>query len=131
MAIIGVALAQNAQTAARVAVSFQCEIAAAVGDLVRHSSTTAEKVEVLTSNTHIAQCIGVILEKPQTQIARVLLIGSMGGFSGLTIGAKVFLSTSGTPTTTKPTTGYLQILGVATDTDTVLFIPNNIRTLLS
>lgn len=128
MAVIGVALAQNATTATRVALNFQCDVSATVGDLVKQSSTVSEKVDVLSTNTDIGPCIGVILEKPQPQIAKVLLLGVKEGFAGLTVGAKVFLSTTGSVTTTKPTTGYLHILGVALASDAVLFIPNNIRT---
>ena len=53
------------------------------------------------------------------------------GYSGLTLGSKIFLSDTGTVTHTKPTNGYLQILGVAASDEGILFIPNSVRTKLT
>ena len=42
--------------------------------------------------------------------------GQLDGFSGLTVGAKYYLSTNGQLTTTVPTTGFIQQMGVAMTT---------------
>jgi hypothetical protein len=42
--------------------------------------------------------------------------GQLDGFSGLTVGAKYYLSTNGQLTTTVPTTGFIQQIGVAMTT---------------
>ena len=131
MAIIGVALARKAETAKEVVIPFDCESSSATLDLVRLDPTTANKVLTLTSNTTIEHCIGVIKEKPSPTTANVLVLGRIDGFSGLDEAKKVFLSTSGTITQAVPTTGYVHILGHATSTDEILFIPNNIRVLRS
>lgn len=46
--------------------------------------------------------------------------GKASGFSGLTPGAKYFLGTTGAITTTRPTTGILQVIGVAQDASTLV-----------
>lgn len=131
MAIIGVALARNAETARKVILRFQCEASANVGDLVYQDPTTNEKVLVNTSNMLVYKTIGVIDSKPDPQIAEVMVLGVKTGYSGFTRSSAVFISTTGTPTTTKPSNnGYLHHIGVAVSEDSFLFIPNNIRTKL-
>jgi hypothetical protein len=131
MSIIGVALARNAETARKVILRFQCESSALVGDFVYQDPSTDEKVLVSTTNLSVYKTIGLIDSKPDTNIAEVLILGVKGGYSGLTRGSTVFLSDTGTPTTTRPTNnGYLQALGVAVSEDSILVIPNNIRTKL-
>lgn len=131
MAIIGVALARNADTAQRIVINFQCDAGANVGDFVYQSSAADNKVTSITDNTLVNQTIGIIDSKPQATVASVLILGSKDGFSGLTRGDRIFISTSGTATTTKPTTGYLHNIGVALSATEILFIPNNIRTKLT
>lgn len=131
MAIIGVALARNAETARKVLYRFQCETSANVGDFVYQDPLVDEKVIANTDNQSVYQTIGVIDSKPDSQIAEVMLLGVRGGYSGLTRGAKVFLSSSGGATTTKPTSGYLHILGVAISSEDILLLPNNVRTKLA
>lgn len=130
MAIIGVALARNAETARKIILSFQCESTAAVGSLVYIDPTTANKVLVNTDNTLVNQTIGVIDSKPQATICEVMVLGIKPGYSSLTVGGRIFLSASGGVTQTKPTTGYLHNLGVAVSSTEVLFLPNNMRTKL-
>lgn len=50
----------------------------------------------------------------------VVYAGTLNGFSDLTVNQPVFLSTNGTLTQTAPTSGYIQKLGIATSTDTIL-----------
>jgi hypothetical protein len=130
MSIIGVALARNAETARKVILSFQCESTAAVGDLVYIDPSTANKVLSNTDNTLVNQTIGVIDSKPQATICEVMVLGIKAGYSSLTVGSRVFLSSTGGVTQTKPIAGYLHNLGVAVSSTEVLFIPNNLRTKL-
>jgi hypothetical protein len=131
MAIIGVALARNAETARKVILTFQCESSASVGDFVYLDSVVDEKVLVNTSNTVVSPTIGVIDSKPSAQLCEVMVVGLRGGYSGLLKGQKVFLSASGQATATKPTTGYLHVLGVAVSATEMIVLPNSIRTKLS
>lgn len=133
MAIIQVALARNAENAQRVLIEFSCLSSVAINDLVYMDSSNPETVITATGHTHLNQIIGVVFSKPQTTIARVLVLGLASGFSSFTVGGRVFLSETGVPTTTRPTTspGYLHNLGVAVSSTDFLFIPNNIRVKLA
>lgn len=101
-----------------------CLASASVGDLVMESETLVNRVDVATDNTDIRPIFAVIIEKTSATECVILLLGQMSGFSGLTKGRKVFLSTSGGITSTPPTTGYLQSLGVAKEDSIVDFRPN-------
>jgi hypothetical protein len=129
MAIIGVALARNAQTARAVVIPFSCEASASTGSLVYQDPLNDNKVLENTNNTIVNQTIGVLIEKPSATSCNVLVLGIAQGFSGLTVGDRIFLSTTGTITQTPPTNGYLHNLGVAVSSSEILFIPNNIRVL--
>jgi len=115
----------SVSTSEGVVKEFECT-SGNVGDVVHHSATTDNKVEASTNNTDDQRSIGVIIEKNGTT-AKVKILGYVSGFSGLTRGAEVFLSTSGTLTSTPPTTGYVQIMGYATSTTEVCLEPGNFR----
>lgn len=106
-----------------------CLASAAVGDLVVESETIVNRVDVVTDNTDVRPVFAVIIEKLSDTECVILLLGQIGGFSGLTKGRKVFLSTTGTFTSTPPTTGYMQSLGVAKEDSIVDFRPNMQRVL--
>ncbi len=108
-------------------ITLYCDVSATVGSLVFQDGTLSEKVTVATSNTDIRPIIGIIKSKPSPAVAKVLLIGVAGGFSGLVKGKNVFISNSGLVTSARPTTGYIQKLGVALSESTVLFIPSTQR----
>jgi hypothetical protein len=131
MGIIGVALARNADNAKRILIPFGCDVTVAVGDFVYQDSATDEWVKTATNNTLVSQVIGVVYAKPQAQIASVLILGIAEGFSGLITGSRVFLSPTGTPTNTRPTSGFVHNLGVAVSETDFLLIPNNIRVKLT
>ena len=104
--------------------TFPCDVSAVTGDLVRASDTLAGGVDVAVDNLIQRPVIGLILSKPTTTTAEILLLGKASGFSGLTQGATVFLSSTGTATTTAPVgPGYLQVLGAATNTTEIIFSP--------
>lgn len=110
----------SSATSSSVTVTRNCDISLAVGDFVLESLTTANFVEKCTDNTSIAPCIGIVESKPTATTCIVKQYGLQSGFSGLTMGKHIFLSTSGTATNTVPTSDYLQILGVATSATQIL-----------
>ena len=127
MAIIGIALSPDAQTSRAIILPFDCDAGAAVGDWVYPDPANDLKVLVNSNNTVIEETIGVIYEKPTTTTANVLIMGIATGYSGLTLGGKIFLSTSGVATQVPPTSGYVQVLGVAVSDTDVLIKPSTER----
>lgn len=101
-----------------------CLAGAAIGDLIVESDSVTNLVETVTDNTDIRPVFAVIIDKPTDTTCTILLLGRVSGFSGLTKGSKVFLSVTGGITSTPPTTGYMQSLGVAKEVDTIDFNPN-------
>lgn len=119
----------SVEQATRIVLTFDCEVSAAVDDLVYQDAITETKVLVNTDNTQQKPTIGVILTKPTSTTCEVLVLGIRTGFTGLSIGQKVFLDTDGTATSSAPSTGYLQTLGVAVSSTTIFFTPNATRVL--
>lgn len=81
-------------------------------------------VERITSNSSLTipnGVFGVGLSKPSTLQIDVTFMGIVGGYSGFTIGAPLFISTLGVPTHTPPTTGMVQQIGFAVSA-TELFV---------
>jgi hypothetical protein len=103
-----------------VTIERDCDSSITVGDFVLESLTIPNKVEKCIDNTSIAPCIGVVVSKPSPTKCVVKQYGLQAGFTGLVQGRHVFLNIDGTPTSTSPTTGYLQILGVATSSNQIL-----------
>lgn len=101
-----------------------CLASADVGDLVVESEVFVNRVAVVTDNTDIRPVFAVIIKKLDDTNCEILLLGQVGGFSGLTKGRKVFLSETGGFTSTPPTSGYMQSLGVAKEDSVVDFNPN-------
>ena len=116
-------------SATRVELKFDCEASTQVNDIVYQDSLNANKVLSNINNTRVNASIGVVVRKPTTTTCVVLVLGINDGYTGLSIGSKIFLATDGTTTTTKPTSGYLQTLGTAVSTTQVFFLPNNQRVL--
>lgn len=87
-----------------------CDASAAVGDLVRVDLITPAKVVVATDNLVNRPVIGIISDKPSSTNATVTLSGVISVTPTL-ISGDVYLSPTGTFTTTGPTSDYLQILG--------------------
>lgn len=104
-----------------------CIVSDAVGDLVAYHPTVDNGIIKLTTNTSVRRCIGVILSKVSDTEARVLLMGKVDSLSGLSPGARVYLSPTGNITSTLPTSGYLQTLGEAISTTEINFVPSTER----
>lgn len=101
-----------------------CLASANVGDLVMESETLVNRVDVVVDNSDIRPVFGIIIEKTSDTECVVLMVGVVGGFSGLTKSRKIFLSTTGSITSTPPTTDYMQSLGVAKEDSVIDFFPN-------
>jgi hypothetical protein len=121
-------VANTAQEAKRVVVAFFCDSATAVGDLVYVSPTDNNFVITAIDNVTVQPVIGVVYAKSQPTVCGVLLLGIKTGYTSLTKGAKVFLSTTGTVTQTLPAAGYHHILGVAVSETEILYSMNSVRT---
>ena len=121
--------AVTADAAASLVLEFDCEVSAAVNDIVHQDAISDTKVIVNVNNTETKPSIGVIVEKITTTRCKVLILGIQGGYSGLSIGDKIFLDTDGTPTSSKPGTGYIQTLGIAVSASQIYFTPNATRVL--
>ena len=121
-------LQTNVEFAEKISVIFDCDVSAAIGDVVRPSTTTADKVEVVTTNIWPNLAIGVIITKPTTTTCEVLISGKLEGItfglSGLTFGKAIFVGTSGGVTTTVPATGHLQKMGLAIKSDAIFLLPS-------
>lgn len=125
---IQIALAQNADNAKRVLLTFNCEASLAIRDLVYLDPTTDNKVLAATDNLNLSPVVGVCYAKAGDTVARILVLGVMNGYTSLTRSGKIFLSETGIVTHSRPTNaGYEHILGVATSETEILFIPNSIR----
>lgn len=101
-----------------------CLAGAQVGDLVVESEVFVDRVDVVTDNTDVRPVFAVIINKLTSTRCEILLLGQISGYTGLTKGRKVFLSETGRITSTPPTTGYVQSLGVAKEDSIVDFRPN-------
>lgn len=101
-------------------IEYACNVTTAVGDVVIFSTITVGKVDELTSNVYGDLALGIVKTKTSTITCVVRLFGELSGFSGLSPGRRVFVGTGGAPTTTKPATGHLQIIGKATSATEIL-----------
>lgn len=101
----------SASSSTEITKVFDCDSSVSVGDIV-FISTTDNKVEANINNRELKKSIGIVIEKITTETAKVLTHGECSiSFSGLVRGKKVYISTSGSLTTTIPTTGYLHCIG--------------------
>jgi len=101
-----------------------CLASAQVGEFVMESEVLVDRIDVTTGNGDIRPVFAIIIEKTSDTTCNILLLGQVSGFSGLTKGRKVFLSDTGGVTSTPPTTGYVQSLGVAKEESIIDFRPN-------
>ena len=119
-------LASESTTSVPLTAFFDCLVGSVLGDTVVLSTSVANQVDTLTSNVYPGLAIGIILAKPTSVICEVQLIGVLtditGGFS---IGLPVFIGPTGVLTTTKPTTGSIQVMGTSISTTKVVLIPSS------
>lgn len=105
-----------ARSASGITKTFDCPASVAVDDWV-YKTTTANEVDKADASANATgYSIGVVISKPTTTRAEVLMMGEIGGQSGLSVGGLVYLSeTAGEYTQTRVTTSGAtsQILGRA------------------
>lgn len=111
------------ETVAGIVVPFDCASNAGVGALVQMSDTTDDFAEVVSDNYYGGLVIGAIESKPTATTCQVRLLGARSGFSGFVKNRPVYVSAAGTPTTTVPTTGNLQKIGVSLSSTKFLINP--------
>ena len=100
-----------------------CEETAAINDFVYQSGDTDDFAVVAETNTEDPSVFGLIFAKTTPTLALVMLLGAKNGYSGLVRNKNVYLGTDGKATTTPPSTGDLQILGIALSSTRILFKP--------
>lgn len=105
---------------------YECNATLQPGDLVRQSLTTDKKVLKVTDNIQ-GPALGIVMSKPTPTTAKVLIIGIIGGFTGLARGKKVYVSSTGIPTSTQPASNYIQVLGIAISSSEFYLKPEYIR----
>ncbi len=105
----------------RVTEVFNCPATVSVGHFVYITAlNTVDKLVDNSSATIPNGMFGLAYAKPTSTTVEVLFLGkSTSAYVGLTIGAPVFISTTGTPTHTPPATGMVQHIGFATSTTEV------------
>lgn len=106
-----------------------CDVESVVGDMVMNSETVDNGVDSVVDNWDDRDVIGIITEKPTTTTCIVMTKGRVEGLSGLTKAQKVYLGADGAFTSTKPTDGYVRVVGHAIDADKVNFDPINTKIL--
>jgi hypothetical protein len=108
---------------------FTVPSAASVNDLVYSTGAfTADRAD--NSATTTAPGIGIVTAKPSSTTATLAYSGVVGGFTGLTPGADLFIGTLGAiiEAGALPTTpgSVVQKIGIAIDTTTLLLNPANL-----
>jgi len=98
-----------------------------VGSLIRRHDTLVNTFTKCSDNRSIHPAIGIVLTL-DGNTATILISGeySISMASAIT-DTKIYLSETGTLTTTKPTSGYVQYLGSIIDSDRVLITIDNAR----
>lgn len=93
---------------------FDCDIGVAEGDLVVvNGANTITNIMDNTISSIPNGIFGVVYQKPTTTSAYVMFLGIKDGYSGLTVGSALYISTLGEPTHTVPLTGIVQQIGFA------------------
>ena len=96
---------------------YSCDASAAVGDIVYFSS---DNFVTKQPDNKGEVSVGVITEKVTSVLCKVLTYGPcFVTFSGLLVSKKVFLSSTGVPTSTKPSGGFVEVLGVCYEANKV------------
>lgn len=116
------------ELAQKIQEEFDCTPETVVGDLVVPSQVLTETVEPIQTNYYTDVVFGVVTEKITPTRVKVLVSGKLSGamyqLSGLVFGKALYVSSLGKLTTTPPTTGHLQTLGIALKSDVVFLLPS-------
>ena len=123
----------NIEFAQKISDVFSCDVSTSVGDLVKASELTEETVETVSSNVYNDIVIGLVISKPTATTCEVLFSGKVEdtGLSGLSFGKVIWVGTSGEVTTTRPTSGHIQKLGIAIKANKIFLLPSTEKVVLS
>lgn len=110
--------------AEKLAEDFTCNVGSVVGDIVIADPAIDLKVLSLSSNIYQNIAFGVIVEKYTDTSCKVLISGKITTSETLSPGKPVFISPTGVFTTTPPTSGHRQILGIAIASSIVYLSPS-------
>lgn len=102
----------DASAAGQILIPFGCQNTDVVGDLV--ILQTDDVVQKTSNNTYAGLVLGIINDKPTATTCNIQVSGSRSGYAGFTRGLPVFVSPTGTPTTTQPASNSIQTIGIAT-----------------
>lgn len=118
----------DVEVAAKVQETFDCAQSTSIGDLVVPSEILNDTVESVSTNYYPNLVFGVVVAKPTPTRATVLVSGRLQGsqyqLMGLDFGKALYVSPLGKLTTTPPTTGHVQRLGIAIKSDSVFLLPS-------
>lgn len=112
---MGVAVSQEGvQSAPKLVATFDTDVATLPGHFVRvNGDNSVTKISDNLEATIPNGVFGVGFAKPSSTEIDVIFSGIVGGYSGLTAGSPVFISSSGLPTHTPPASGMVQQIGFA------------------
>lgn len=113
-----------ATQAPKLIVTFASDELTNAGSFVKVNAINS--VTAITSNSfeEIPNGIfGVCFSKPTSILAQVMYIGVISGYSGLTVGAPVFVDTNGLPTQTVPLSGIVQQVGFSVSATEIFIYP--------
>lgn len=118
----------NADAAAKVQEEFELYGVGAVGDLIIPSLSQSETVEAIDSNNYTGAAFGVITEIVSPTRVKVLISGKLSGLAyqltNLEFGKILYISPQGKLTTTAPTLGGVQRMGIALKSDSIFLLPS-------
>jgi len=122
----------NVEFAQKISSEFICNASTAVGDVVVPSQTVENKVITITTNIYNNLVFGIVIKKIDATTCEVLVSGKVtDGISGLSFGKVAYIGPFGTITTTVPTTGHLQKIGMAIKANELFLLPSLEKIILS
>ena len=105
-------------TSAIISYTAGANISGGIGVILNNSTAIAANSTTLA---HAGKVIGITTGAVVIgNVANIQTSGELEGFSGLTINSKVYLQANGTITSTIPTTGFIQQIGIALTATKVL-----------
>lgn len=101
--------------------NLNCEASVNTLDILRFDGSLLKSV---TNANQISKGVaGVCISKASPLVCDLLILGKISGFVGLTPGAALFLGQLGGFSNLPPTSGFIQFLGFAIDSNNILFSP--------
>lgn len=128
---VGGVLVASAAVASPQVITADCDISVVVGDLVYMDDITDNLAVRAPDNRTSVPVAGQVVGKPTAITATILISGFNSYLHFLNPGDMIFVSATGSPTTVRPATGYIQVLGLVIDSGKLYLNPNPQRIPLS